>query len=115
MSETVEKTEAADDALYCPACGYDLRGIASDRCPECGATIHRASLRESSLPWARRQQVGAWRAYRRTVWTATWRVRRVADGVARPVDARDARHFATLTGLIAGVPPALGMILLIWS
>lgn len=27
----------------CGACGYDLRGIASERCPECGATESEAS------------------------------------------------------------------------
>ena len=24
---------------HCSQCGYDLRGIASDRCPECGAHV----------------------------------------------------------------------------
>ena len=28
-------SSSADD-LYCPDCGYNLRGITSDRCPECG-------------------------------------------------------------------------------
>lgn len=24
---------------YCQACGYNLRGLSSDRCPECGVTV----------------------------------------------------------------------------
>jgi hypothetical protein len=28
-------------AGQCESCGYDLRGAAHDRCPECGATIPR--------------------------------------------------------------------------
>ena len=29
----------------CPACGYDLRGSPSDRCPECGPAVPRAARR----------------------------------------------------------------------
>ena len=31
------------ERAICAACGYDLRGIDSDRCPECGKTIDRTS------------------------------------------------------------------------
>ncbi len=27
----------ADKAIFCPACGYNLRGLQQTRCPECGA------------------------------------------------------------------------------
>jgi len=27
-------------ARHCPACGYDLRGNTSGRCPECGESVH---------------------------------------------------------------------------
>jgi len=30
----IEKTDA-----WCPCCGYKLRGIAADRCPECGKEL----------------------------------------------------------------------------
>lgn len=41
-------------AAACPACGYDLRGSGSDRCPECGATfdlelVRRAVWRKLNL------------------------------------------------------------------
>ena len=46
------------DALPCPLCGYDLRGLPPGRCPECGhefdpAELRAAMARASSrpLPW----------------------------------------------------------------
>jgi hypothetical protein len=33
---------------FCEYCGYNLRGITSDRCPECGAAIHRTPPAEAS-------------------------------------------------------------------
>ena len=44
-----------DDALTCPLCGYDLRGLPEDRCPECGHAFDPASLRDarrSSPAWS---------------------------------------------------------------
>ncbi|HNQ24134.1 MAG TPA: hypothetical protein PKK06_13690 [Phycisphaerae bacterium] len=32
--------------LFCPRCGYDLRGIPARRCPECGFGYDRAGLRQ---------------------------------------------------------------------
>lgn len=38
--------DAADETpLDCPACGYDLRGFADARCPECGSRFDIAQLR----------------------------------------------------------------------
>jgi len=31
--------------LHCPRCGYDLRGIPEDRCPECGFRYEHAAIR----------------------------------------------------------------------
>jgi hypothetical protein len=33
-----------DDALLCPACGYNLTGLTESRCPECGNGFDRAQL-----------------------------------------------------------------------
>lgn len=30
----------AEQDVPCPGCGYNLRGVAQDTCPECGATLH---------------------------------------------------------------------------
>jgi hypothetical protein len=43
------KTYGVDRDLPCPRCRYNLRGLAGDRCPECGANvssyIKKAALR----------------------------------------------------------------------
>ena len=40
--------------LHCPLCGYDLRGLADGRCPECGFAFRRAELLDAERdrhPW----------------------------------------------------------------
>ena len=83
---------AADAGRACPACGYDLRGSTSDRCPECGVRPAAAS----AVPWAHRRRLGVLTALARTVWLATVRPGRLAT--AGLVDPRDARSFAAWTG-----------------
>jgi len=36
---------AIDYDLECPTCGYDLRGLTEQRCPECGCAFDLAALR----------------------------------------------------------------------
>jgi hypothetical protein len=93
----------ANADLYCPACGYWLRGIESQRCPECGKPIDREALNAEGIPWERRRTIGRIRAYWRTMWMAILRPRRFAQYVANPVYA-DARSFQHITVLLAYVP-----------
>lgn len=37
-----ERLRSTDRTLVCRACGYDLTGLASDRCPECGDLVLKA-------------------------------------------------------------------------
>jgi len=43
----------ADRDVPCTSCGYNLRGVASGECPECGKaiTITLGHVDRSSLPW----------------------------------------------------------------
>ena len=95
---------APDLLPVCPACGYDLRGIDSDRCPECGLPIDRAAV--SRIPWVNRARIGRVRAYCRTAWMATARTAALAAEVQRPVDLRDGQTFRRITMLIAWLPLA---------
>ena len=90
--------------IFCPACGYNLRGIASERCPECGLALDRAQLNRSQLPWTYRHEIGRVRAYLKTVLLVLARPRRVGEEVARPVSLEDARRFRHITVMIAFVP-----------
>jgi predicted RNA-binding Zn-ribbon protein involved in translation (DUF1610 family) len=71
--------------LICPECGYDLRSINSQRCPECGLAIDRATMSVSHLPWSHRQSIGRVRAYWRTNVLVILRPKRLAEEIARPV------------------------------
>jgi hypothetical protein len=98
----------SDIELFCPGCGYSLRGISSANCPECGLAIDRTEASVSRIPWEHRRRIGYIRAYWRTLrMPAT----SVARDVIRPVNYRDARLFQFITVLLVGLPlGALGVL-----
>ena len=102
-SQPSESPAPPDLELFCPACGYSLRGIESDRCPECGFAIDRSAAAVSRIPWEHRRRLGLPRAYWRTMWMSS---RTVAGDMIRPVNYRDARLFQLVTVLIASLPLA---------
>ncbi len=55
--EQGELSHAADwespDVGVCASCGYDLRGLAQARCPECGRPFDRDALRGGSAVWCK--------------------------------------------------------------
>lgn len=109
----VTTTSAIDEELYCPECGYSLRGIdASDRCPECGHALDRARLTASQIPWTHRGDIGSLKAFWRTVALVVRRPSRAAADVARPVSFGDARKFRRATVLVAMAGP---LALLAWG
>jgi hypothetical protein len=97
----------------CPRCGYDLRSIASDRCPECGLIIDRTAMSVSRIPWTHRRSIGRWRAYWRTNLLAIFRPRKLADEIARPVSLSDSQSFRHVTVFIAWATVLLSFIVLV--
>src|SRR5579871_4992024 len=93
----------ADD-IACPACGYDMRGISSEICPECGVAIDRAKTSLSRIPWEHRSAIGFWKAYWRTNLMALLRPRRLAEEMNRHVDFGRARAFRRVTVTLAWLP-----------
>ena len=93
----------AADELLCPACGYDLRALAGDRCPECGLSIDREQLKESSVPWVHRRSIGRVRAYTRTVWWMLIGTKRLAFESAKPQKWEDARSFRRVTAVLLAI------------
>jgi hypothetical protein len=101
------------DELFCPGCGYSLRGIESARCPECGVEIDWSLLHQSLIPWVHRHKLGIWKAFVRTVWRSS---RLVAREASLPVSYRDAQRFRWMVVLVAWIPLALAAIgLRLWS
>jgi hypothetical protein len=98
--------ETSDD-LFCPQCGYNLRGLSSDNCPECGLALDRADMLHSRLPWTHRRRIGYFRAYWRTLILGTFSTPELADELARPVSFRDAQLFRFITIAIGWLPLAI--------
>jgi hypothetical protein len=98
------QTEPAAQAIHCPACGYDLRGTAGDRCSECGLVIDRDDLARSNFPWVYREKRGRLNAFLSTVWGITLDRKVLRHEAAKPQAVADAlkfRRWATAGVVIA--------------
>ncbi|HEX8523109.1 MAG TPA: zinc ribbon domain-containing protein [Tepidisphaeraceae bacterium] len=93
--------------LFCPHCGYSLRGITSARCPECGSAIDWDAVTKSTISWIHRKRIGRWKAYVRTAAVAIRDPKQLAAEVRHPVTLADALAFRRMTTLIAFFPTAL--------
>lgn len=108
MSLSSETTED----LFCPQCGYNLRGLSSANCPECGLVLDRADMLYSRLPWTHRQRIGYFRAYWRTLILGTFKTPDLAEELARPVSFRDAQLFRFITIVVGWAPLATASLIL---
>ena len=98
--------------IYCPNCGYNLRGLPSPRCPECGSAVDLTAA-SPVIPWRHRQRIGRIRAYLATLWTIIFRTGRIKNEVNAPTGYRDARRFWLITMAIAYLPcPLITLALL---
>jgi hypothetical protein len=89
---------------WCPHCGYDLRGIDTGRCPECGGIIDAAARKPSQIPWRHRNRNGAVRSYIRTVLWVIFHPGRFRNELDVASNYRDARQFWMITVAIAYAP-----------
>lgn len=96
--------------LFCQKCGYNLRALTGDHCPECGHSLGSIRSRVSQLPWIRRKELGWFRAYWRTVWMVMFRQGAFCEEMARPVSYSDAQRFRWLTVLHVYVPILLATV-----
>ena len=96
----------SDLDLFCPQCSYDLRGIASERCPECGIAVDRAATVVSRIPWVHRRMIGRVRAYWQTNLIVIRRSGQIVEEMNRPVSFEDAQRFRHVTVLLAWLPIA---------
>jgi hypothetical protein len=117
MTEPTAAAMEDQTGLVCPGCGYDLRGIDSGQCPECGLAIDRAGMSVARIPWSHRKSLGRWKAYWRTNLLVIFRPRRLAEEVARPVSFADAQRFRHMTVFLAWLPMLLtyaGIVIFNW-
>jgi hypothetical protein len=104
MTPSLPAQSTVDADLFCPHCAYNLRGVQSVNCPECGRPFDRAALASVRLPWAQRQRIGRVRAYWRTVFYALFRPFALAAEMEAGPLLRDARRFWIITVLHAWTP-----------
>jgi hypothetical protein len=111
-----ESVPTAPGELFCPECGYDLRGIeGSARCPECGMAIDRSGAAGSRIGWVHRRRVGRLRAYVKTVGQVLFHAGRVgAEAAVRPIDYAAAHRFRWVTVAWVSLPPAVAYVIA-WS
>lgn len=95
--------------IFCPACGYNLRGLTGRRCPECGKVIDYAHAKDSLIPWVKREDIGGWRAYLLTLRLVMFRQREFSAEMARDVDEREAQRFRWAM-LVAGYLPIAALL-----
>ncbi len=88
---------AIEPGVYCSECTYDLRGVVSNRCPECGHSLENLRSTESGIPWVHRRERGLLKSYWRTVWMVTFRNQRFSEECIRPVSRADAQSFRWVT------------------
>jgi hypothetical protein len=90
--------------IFCQDCGYNLRGLTSERCPECGRSLEGLRSEVSKILWVHRKEIGRFRAYWKTVWFVMFRQKEFCDEMARPVSYRDSQGFRWLTIAFAYLP-----------
>ena len=83
--------------VYCHECGYNLRGIVTTRCPECGTGSPALQNAKPSIPWAHRESLGNVRAFIRTVLFASFGLRKLSQNVYLPIDFAESQKFRRWT------------------
>ena len=113
MPDPVSQLAVPSHGKLCPECGYDLRGIASLQCPECGLNANDPNY--SSIPWANRARIGRVKAFCKTALLVTFRPKRFALAVERPVDFRSAERFRWIVVLLATLPMVVLVLAVAWQ
>lgn len=112
MSDTTSQTgpasavailRDADYDIYCPQCGYNLRGVEHERCAECGLELDFIEGGRRIIPWERRGEIGRLRAFFATVWMATRAPRRLSWAAYQPLDWKAALRFRTIAVVLASL------------
>lgn len=87
---------------FCIACGYNLRGLTSEQCPECGLRFDSAG--GSGIAWEYRKEMGMVRAFWRTMMDGMFHGKILVNAIAHPVDVRSAIRFRVIISLLVTVP-----------
>ncbi len=103
-TQSQDTNDAIDRDIFCQTCGYNLRGLTSNRCPECGSSFEHIRGGDPEIPWMYRRRLGWFRAYWKTVFFVMFKQARFADEMARPVSFKESQSFRWVTVFMAFVP-----------
>lgn len=99
---------SGDEGIRCLTCAYNLTGVASNRCPECGAPFNRrkllrdAYLGRGPIPhWSERGDQNKWLCLLRTIVFVIFSPRKVVTSLPNRPDLRAARSFSTHCYILA--------------
>lgn len=106
---STQRAPIADD-LFCQTCGYNLRALTGDVCPECGGSLDGVRSEVCNIPWVHRRELGWWRAYWRTIGFAMFHQPRFAEEMARPVGYVDSQRFRWITVGMVAIPVLLTVV-----
>jgi len=97
---------------YCLGCGYNQRGITSDRCPECGQLYAKTPPSPLRIPWLHRKYLGRLAAYWLTIRLVLFRREQFGQEIAHPVSYSEARGFwlVTIAHAYLPFPLAVGVL-----
>ena len=113
-------TTALSDAaitvdVFCPRCGYNLRGLTGGTCPECGDDVSAVRSSRSVIPWTYRKSKSEPRrtfrltpsaslAFFKTAWMVMFARRRLCLEISRDASLADARAFRRWVVGLAWLP-----------
>ena len=89
--------------LLCGHCRYNLRGVPSNRCPECGQEFDPNYTIASLIPWEQRRYIGRMKALVWTIALASFWPRTLATRAQHPVSRSAARGFHLIIAIIAAL------------
>jgi hypothetical protein len=101
-----------DADLLCGHCFHNLRGVPSNRCPECGTPFDRSRILLPTVPWEQRRLRGRLRSYWRTVGVVTFRPGRLAALAEHDITLSAAKVFRRWTASLLFL--TLLAVLLAW-
>jgi len=110
LPTAVDPLPAIAQDLFCQSCGYNLRGLTGNRCPECGGSLDGVRSLVPQIPWMYRKETGWFRAYWRTIGFVMFRQEQFCDEMARPVSFRDSQSFRWVTIFMVAIPSILPLI-----
>ncbi|MDO8631143.1 MAG: zinc ribbon domain-containing protein, partial [Phycisphaerales bacterium] len=107
-----QQTPIAQD-IFCQNCGYNLRSLTSDQCPECGRSLEGIRSETTRIPWVHRKKIGWFRAYWKTVRFVMFQQKEFCDEMARPTSFAASQGFRWTTVAFAYLP-VLAADLMLW-